>query len=172
VERNDGRRAAPRTSTQRGPVARLRKNRSAARFARATSCGGVVIRHGQQGPEIVLGSRQRERLGTSWTLPKGTPSGGESAEETALREVMEETGLEVRVVAPIGPIDYYFTQSGTRIHKTVHFFLMEPVGGDLGAHDHEFDEVRWMPVGTALEMMTFPTERQIVEQALPLAGVA
>lgn len=108
----------------------------------------------------------------SWTLPKGTPSGNESAEQTALREVTEETGLDVRIIAPVGPIEYYFSQDGTRIHKTVHYFLMEAVGGDLAAHDHEFDEVRWVPIETARTMMTFPTERQIVEQALPLAGVA
>jgi 8-oxo-dGTP pyrophosphatase MutT (NUDIX family) len=171
VGRENGRPAAPCASTQRGPVARLKKSRPAARFARATSCGGVVIRHGPEGPEIVLGSRQRERLGESWTLPKGTPSGDESVEETALREVTEETGLDVRIVAPVGPVEYYFTQDGTRIHKTVHYFLMESVGGDLAAHDHEFDEVRWVPIETARTMMTFPTEREIVEQALPLAGV-
>lgn len=153
-------------------MARLKKRRPAARFARATSCGGVVIRHGPKGLELVLGSRQRERLGVSWTLPKGTPDGNESAEQTALREVTEETGLDVRIIAPVGPIEYYFSQDGTRIHKTVHYFLMEAVGGDLAAHDHEFDEVRWVPIETARTMMTFPTERQIVEQALPLAGVA
>lgn len=165
-------RRAARASPQRGSVARLKKSRSAARFARATSCGGVVLRRGQDGLEIILGSRQRERLGLSWTLPKGTPTEQESEEQTALREVAEETGLEVRILAPIGPIDYYFTQNGTRIHKTVHYFLMEAVGGDMAAHDHEFDEVRWVPLETARTMMTFPTEREIVEQALPIAATA
>ena len=153
-------------------MARLRKGRPAARFARATSCGGVVIRHGSAGPEIVLGRRRRERAGVSWTLPKGTPAADESPEQTALREVAEETGLEVRIVAPVGPIEYFFTQNGTRIHKTVHYFLMEPVGGDLSGHDHEFDDVRWVPLETARTIMTFATEREIVEQALPLAGAA
>src|SRR3712207_7369442 len=59
---------------------------------------------------------------------KGTPSGAETTEQTALREAAEETGLEVRIAAPVGPIEYFFTQSGTRIHKTVHFFLMEEIG--------------------------------------------
>ena len=153
-------------------MARLKKGRPAGRFERATSCGGVVIRHAPTGPEIVLGSRRRERAGVSWTLPKGTPDGDESAEQTALREVAEETGLEVRIVAPVGPIEYFFTQNGTRIHKTVHYFLMESIGGDLAEHDHEFDDVRWVPLETARTMMTFATEREIVEQALPLAGVA
>ncbi len=107
----------------------------------------------------------------TWVLPKGTPDADETTEQTALREVAEETGLEVRIVAPVGAIDYFFTQSGTRIHKTVHFFLMEPTGGRLEDHDHEFDEVRWVPLEEARALLSFPTERQIVEQALEVAGL-
>lgn len=136
--------------------------------ARATSAGGVVVRHGGSGTELVLGRRRRERDGVTWSLPKGTPDTDETIEQTALREVEEETGLQVRIVAPIGPIEYYFVQSGTRIHKTVHYFLMEAVGGDLTLHDHEFDEVRWVSLGDARQLMTFPTERGVVELAWPL----
>jgi len=116
--------------------------------------------------------RQRERNGASWVLPKGTPSDGESAEETALREVWEETGLEVRILDHVGSIEYFFTQDGVRIHKTVHFFLMESTGGNLAEHDHEFEDVRWVPLDEARELMTFATERQIVEQAMASAGAA
>lgn len=115
--------------------------------------------------------RRRERSGVTWALPKGTPTANETIEETALREVAEETGLEVRIVAPVGAINYFFTQSGERIHKTVHFFLMEPVGGSLEGHDHEFEEVRFFSVAEALSLLSFPTERQLVEQALGLAGL-
>ena len=115
--------------------------------------------------------RRRQRDGVSWTLPKGTPDGAETVEQTALREVTEETGLEVHILAPIGAIDYFFTQDGERIHKTVHFFLMEPTGGSLEQHDHEFDDVRFFPVAEALTLLTFPTERQLVEQALAQAGI-
>ncbi|MFN8521279.1 MAG: NUDIX hydrolase [Chloroflexota bacterium] len=140
--------------------------------ARATSAGGVVLRQGASGTELVLGRRRRERDGMTWSLPKGTPNGGETIEQTALREVEEETGLQVRILAPIGPIEYYFVQSGTRIHKTVHYYLMEAVGGDLKLHDHEFDEVRWVRTDDASTLMTFPTEREVVARALPLADEA
>ena len=90
--------------------------------------------------------RRRGRDAVTWTLPKGTPDTGETIEETALREVREETGLEVRIVAPLPSIEYDFVQGGTRIHKTVHYFLMEPTGGDLARHDHEFERVRWVAV--------------------------
>ena len=139
--------------------------------SRATSCGGVVIRTIGDAPELCLGMRRRDRNGDSWTLPKGTPDGGETVEQTALREVTEETGLEVRILAPVGAIDYFFTMAGERIHKTVHFFLMEPIGGSLDQHDHEFEDVKFFPVQEALNMLTFPTERQLVEQALTLAGL-
>lgn len=108
----------------------------------------------------------------TWSLPKGTPTGAETSAETALREVEEETGLQVRIVAPVDSIHYFFVQSGRRIHKTVHYFLMEPVGGDLSQHDHEFDEVRWFDIAEAEAVMSFPTERQIVAKALPIAGIA
>lgn len=169
-------RIPPAAAAQRRAVARLSEQarRSQPRVgdtARATSCGGIVLRDANGTTEICLGRRQRAlgRSRTTWTLPKGTPDEGESIDETALREVAEETGLEVRILAPVGAIDYFFTQSGERIHKTVHYFLMEATGGSLGAHDHEFDEVRWMPIDDARRLMTFETERQIVEEALPMA---
>lgn len=131
------------------------------------SAGGLVVKFEHPEPELLLGRRNRVRDGMTWTLPKGTPSEGESVEETALREVREETGLEVRIVEPVGSIHYRFTQSGTRIRKTVHHYLMVPVGGDLAAHDHEFDEVRWVPLSEAEHLLSYETEREIVERARP-----
>jgi 8-oxo-dGTP pyrophosphatase MutT (NUDIX family) len=139
-------------------VARLRR-------ATATSAGGIVVRTIAGVPHVVAGLRRRERDGGSWTLPKGTPNLPETLEETALREVAEETGLEVRIVAPIDRIEYEFVQGGAKIHKTVHYWLMEPIGGDLARHDHEFDEVRWVPLADAPGLLTFETERALVERA-------
>ena len=135
------------------------------RTATATSAGGIVVRLDGAGHQLVVGSRRRERDGRTWTLPKGTPDPGESTEQTALREVAEETGLEVRITAPLDSIEYWFVQRGTRIHKTVHYFLMEPTGGDLARHDHEFEEVRWVGFEQARTMLTFETERELVEKA-------
>jgi 8-oxo-dGTP pyrophosphatase MutT (NUDIX family) len=135
------------------------------RTSTATSAGGIVVRYVSGAPWLVVGSRRRERDGRTWTLPKGTPNAGESREETAVREVEEETGLKVRISGPLDSIEYTFVQSGTRIHKTVHYFLMDPVGGDLAGHDHEFDEVRWIPFEAAATMLTFETERALVAAA-------
>ena len=135
------------------------------RTATATSAGGIVVRYEAGRPQLVIGSRRRERDGRTWTLPKGTPERGETIEETALREVAEETGLLVRITGPLEDIEYRFVQSGTRIHKTVHYFLMEPVGGSLDRHDHEFDQVRWIDFADAPAMLTFETERALVAHA-------
>jgi len=135
------------------------------RTAAATSAGGIVVRKEQKGPSLVVGMRRRDRDLATWTLPKGTPDPGETVEETAIREVTEETGLEVRIVAPLPSIEYTFVQSGTRIYKTVHYFLMEPVGGDLSRHDREFERVRWVSFDEAPALLTFPTERALVATA-------
>jgi 8-oxo-dGTP pyrophosphatase MutT (NUDIX family) len=140
------------------------------RAVTATSAGGIVIRHDSGRAWIVVGSRRRERDGWTWTLPKGTPKPGESREETALREVAEETGLEVRITAPFDSIEYRFVQGGQRIHKTVHYFLMAPVGGDLAGHDHEFEQVRWITFAEASSLLTFETERALVARAAEFAG--
>ena len=65
----------------------------------------------------------------------------------------EETGLEVAILETIGDVEYWFMQAGTRIHKVVHYFLMEPTGGALDRHDHEFDEVRWVDLAEAERLM-------------------
>ena len=139
------------------------------RSARATSAGGVVHRTAPAGTEIALVHRLKPAL---WALPKGTPQAGETLEETALRETREETGLEVEIEQPITSIRYFFVRGRTRFAKTVHFFLMRPVGGDLSLHDHEFDEVRWWPLEEAIELVTYPTERSVLERAAALLAVS
>ncbi len=109
--------------------------------------------------------RRRGRDSVTWTLPKGTPDPGESVEETALREVGEETGLQVRIIEQLPSIEYAFVQDGTRIHKTVHYFLMEQTGGDLSRHDHEFERVRWVRFDEAPALLSFATERELVAAA-------
>jgi len=139
------------------------------RTARATSAGGVVTRTVDGRLEVALVHRRSPRL---WALPKGTPDSGETLEETALRETREETGLEVKIDAPISSIRYVFVRGSTRFHKTVHFFLMRSTGGSPDDHDAEFDEVRWLPLDEALALLTHATERSILERAAAMVGDA
>jgi 8-oxo-dGTP pyrophosphatase MutT (NUDIX family) len=130
--------------------------------ATATSAGGIVVRYQDSKPQFVVRRRRRERDGQTWTLPKGTPIEGETLEQTAIREVCEETGLTVRIVSPLDAINYTFVQRGLRIHKTVHYFMMEPTGGALEGHDYEFEEVRWIAFDEAPSLLSFETERSLV----------
>ena len=132
------------------------------RTARATSAGGVVHRSVDGRTQVILVHRRAPVL---WALPKGTPDSGETVEETALRETREETGLEVEIEEQLRSIRYYFVRGSTRFHKTVHFFLMRPIGGSIDAHDAEFDEVRWVDLPEAIALLNHATERSVVEEA-------
>src|SRR5256885_11005949 len=126
------------------------------RRRRSTAAGGVVLRHGEHGTEVALLGRVNDG---SWVFPKGTPAAGESLEDTALREVREETGLEVRIVRPLGEMTYSFVAGPERIHKVVHFFLMEATGGHPSLHDGEDDQVPGVPVLQSRPEQALRTQR-------------
>lgn len=127
------------------------------------SAGGVVYRRDDTGGiEIVICGRTSDGV---WGLPKGTPDPGETIEQTAVREVSEETGLQVRIVGKIGVVEYWFARQGVRYHKWVHHFLMQSTGGDTSQHDLEYDKVEWRPVEDALRTLTFRNEAKMVEKA-------
>ncbi len=135
------------------------------RVEQAVSAGGVVYRYGDEGIEIVLCGRTAERL---WALPKGTPEPDESIEQTAIREVTEETGLGVAIVDDLGSVEYDFARpaQGVRFEKRVYHYLMRPDGaGSVNAHDAEYDRVEWFPIDEALRLMTYRSEAQIVRRA-------
>ncbi len=164
-------------------------NRAATR--RLISCGGVLYRYPFGGGlEFLLVGRQHPPL---WALPKGTPHDGETIEQTALREIEEETGVLGQIVAPLGSITYTFrtpprgvvlpwrtprSQDGrgetatpnTRFHKTVHHFLLRPVAGDTALHDAEYDFARWLPAADALSAVSHENERAVLRRALSLLG--
>ena len=130
---------------------------------RDVSAGGVVYRRSEDGPiEVVLVGRRRPKR---WALPKGTPEVGETLEGTAIREVGEETGLLVRIEQPLDQIQYWFVWGGVRHFKTVHFYLMQMIGGDTANHDGEYDVVQWFPIGEALRRLSYPNEARVVDKA-------
>lgn len=132
---------------------------------RLISSGGVVHRSESEDTQIVLCHRKNPNI---WCLPKGTPDFGETLEDTAMREVLEETGLSVIIDSPLGTIEYSFSNRHDKsfFRKTVYFFLMHPVGGSLADHDCEFDDVFWLPIERAIQLMTYPNEIGVVEKAV------
>lgn len=120
-----------------------------------------------EGVEVVLVGFLRD---DTWTLPKGTPAGGETVEETALREVREETGIQARIVADLGSIQYSFARRGVRFNKEVRHFLMEATGGHVTLHDAEYDEARWFALTDVVARLAYVNEAEVVRRALPLIG--
>lgn len=151
-------------------VSRADRSRHSSRRLRAVeehSAGGLVVnaRH-----EVVLIGRRNRRGSLLWSLPKGHIEQGENAEQTAVREIHEETGVWGRVVAGIGSIDFWFVAGSCRVHKTVQHFLLEFVAGELCSDDHEVAAVAWVPMQDLEAKLAYRDERRLAVRAGDLAG--
>ncbi|WP_301546800.1 NUDIX hydrolase [Gordonia sp. X0973] len=159
---------------QRGDQPRGDRNRNRSRTAprlrtmRETSAGGLVVsdlsRPYDELSAVLIGRVDR-RGRMMWSLPKGHIETGETAEQTAIREVAEETGISGSVVAPLGKIDYWFVSEGRRIHKTVHHYLLRSTGGELSDADYEVAEVAWVPLVELPKRLTYSDERRLARMA-------
>lgn len=128
------------------------------------SAGGVVVRDGEV---IVIVPTRRGAQGQKvLALPKGHVDPGETADQTALREVREETGVEARIVEKLGDVRYFYQREGKRIFKRVTFYLLAYRGGSLEDHDDEVEEARWMPLAEAVAALSYDGEREMAERAL------
>lgn len=99
-------------------------------------------------------------------LPKGHPEAGETAEQAAIREVREETGVSAELIEPLGEVEYTYERRGRRIAKRVAFFLFEYRSGDLADHDHEIEDARWMRLEDAAARLSYDGEREMVRRVL------
>jgi 8-oxo-dGTP pyrophosphatase MutT (NUDIX family) len=136
---------------------------------REFSAGGVLVRR-LRGAWHVAAIRPGGKPDGVWALPKGRIEPGDSGEETALREVREETGAHGRSLGKLGDVRYVYTWSGERIFKVVSFFLVRYAGGRLGdippAFRHEVAEVRWLPLADAPGLLAYKGEQEMAERAL------
>jgi 8-oxo-dGTP pyrophosphatase MutT (NUDIX family) len=132
------------------------------------SAGGVVVRDGRC--VVIVPTRRAADGSKVLALPKGHPDGGESAADAALREVREETGVDATLVEKLGDVRYWYMRGGRRIAKRVEFFLFEYLGGDVGDHDHEVEDARWMPLEEAARSLTYQGEREMALRALSRAA--
>jgi 8-oxo-dGTP pyrophosphatase MutT (NUDIX family) len=135
------------------------------RTARAVSAGGVVLAELRPDAPVALVAHRSVRGTLQWTLPKGAQEQGETIEQTALREVREETGLEPELLGPLDTIDYWFVWAPerTRYHKFVHYFLMRAVGGDFSFRDQEMEDAAWFEPAQARRQMSFGNERRLLD---------
>jgi RimJ/RimL family protein N-acetyltransferase/8-oxo-dGTP pyrophosphatase MutT (NUDIX family) len=141
------------------------------------SAGGVVMREDEDKRiQVALVGRISENL---WALPKGTPDYDETIEQTAIREVQEETGLDVELVSSIDATSYSFIRSkhnhrlsdrenpraNVKVNKTVYWYLMKASGGGFQQHDHEYDVACWSDLDAALKKLTYDSEAKIARSA-------
>ena len=160
-------------STSRGRSGGRRAGRPAERRRRLrtvdeTSAGGLVVDHAAGAAAVIGRLDRRGRL--LWSLPKGHIEVGETAEQAAVREVEEETGIIGRVVAPLGTIDFWFVAEDRRVHKTVHHFLLSALGGELSDEDVEVAEVAWVPLAELESRLAYADERRLIRRATELLG--
>jgi 8-oxo-dGTP pyrophosphatase MutT (NUDIX family) len=130
-----------------------------------TSAGGLVVDLDGDVPRGALIGRIDRRGRLLWSLPKGHVEPGETAEQAAIREVQEETGISGEILASLGTIDFWFIAEGRRVHKTVHHFLLRAVGGELSDADIEVSEVAWVPLPEIAGQLAYPDERGLVDAA-------
>jgi len=126
------------------------------------SSGGAVIALRDGRPHVALiATRGRTR----WGLPKGAVTEGETSEQAALREVLEETGLEAKIVKPLDTIEYFFRVGDTLIRKRVDFYLMTHTGGTMTPQLSEVDDVEWVELSQAISRASFDSEKKLLEMA-------
>jgi 8-oxo-dGTP pyrophosphatase MutT (NUDIX family) len=126
------------------------------------SSGGAVIQFRDGMPFVALIATRR---GTRWGLPKGAVASGETSQQAALREVLEETGLIADITRPLDTIEYYFRAGDSLIRKRVDFYLMLYVGGTLTPQLSEVDDAQWFPLSEAVERASFESERKLLQDA-------
>ena len=129
-----------------------------------TSAGGLVVDRKADPQRAALIGRHDRRGRLMWSLPKGHLEAGETAEQAAIREVEEETGIQGRILAPLGTIDFWFVADGRRIHKTVHHFLLESTGGEICADDPEVAEVQWVDLTEIPSRLAYADERRLLDE--------
>jgi 8-oxo-dGTP pyrophosphatase MutT (NUDIX family)/phosphohistidine phosphatase SixA len=125
------------------------------------AAGAVVWRDGPEEPEVLTVHRTKHQ---DWTLPKGKLDPGERLPTTAVRELLEETAVAVRLGLPLPKVSYPFGDApGT---KEVSYWVGRPVGDPDAVReaDHEVDEVRWVPVSQVPELLTYEPDRDLVAQ--------
>lgn len=129
-----------------------------------TSSGGVIYKKENNVPEIALIA---VKGGDVWCLPKGIIEKGEQPDQTAVREVREETGLHGSIISKIGDISYwyYLKDENAKCRKTVHFYLMEYISGNVKDHNFEVDDVSWFPLNEAMMKVSYKGDREIVTKA-------
>lgn len=151
----------PKRRSSDGPTTFASLDAQELPVVREYSAGGLVF--DDQGRVAIIARHSRSGH-LEWCLPKGHIEKGETPQQTAVREVHEETGILGEVVDSIATIDYWFTGSTQRVHKLVHHYALRQIGGELtveGDPDHEAEEAIWVKFEDLDDVLSYPNERKI-----------
>ncbi|KKQ34508.1 MAG: MutT/nudix family protein [Microgenomates group bacterium GW2011_GWA2_37_6] len=142
------------------------------------SAGGIVFRQAQDfGSKPQFSEKRIEILVCQhsqhhgWVFPKGLIGDhveNEQKEETAVREVKEETGIDAKIKKELTPVSYWYVLDEEKVKKTVYYFIMKYVGGDITNHDHEMEEVEWIEYNDVLDKLTYPSDKKVWKEAREL----
>jgi 8-oxo-dGTP diphosphatase len=131
------------------------------------SSGGVIFKKENNTFYVALIAVKNKSL---WTLPKGLVDKGEKVEESAIREVKEETGLTGEIVGMIGEKSYWFyiKDQNSRCKKKVTYFLMRYIEGNIEDFCWEVDEARWFEINEAIKKVSYKSDKEILQKAKEL----
>lgn len=131
---------------------------------REFSAGGIVFNNGK----VLLTKHSQNK---HWSFPKGLLDHPEqTTEESALREVKEEGGVEAEILSKVGYSKYVYTFNGEKIFKIVTYFLMKYISGDPKDHDWEVEEAGWYTPEDALKQLSFSQDKVLLKKALEIYG--
>ncbi|OGF99459.1 hypothetical protein A2Y99_00330 [Candidatus Gottesmanbacteria bacterium RBG_13_37_7] len=141
-------------------------------FKKPDCAGGQTTNNKKQKKEEVLWLVAQHSQHKGWVFPKGLIGDhkkGETSEETAVREVEEETGVKGKIILKLEkPATYFYTWKGEKMFKTVYYFLMEYIGGDVKNHDFEMSAVEWLETKEVKKRLTYKSDKLAFEEALRL----
>ncbi|MFI5265154.1 MAG: NUDIX hydrolase [Candidatus Levyibacteriota bacterium] len=134
------------------------------------SAGGVVFKV-ESGSILILVSQHSFHHG--WVFPKGLIGDkehikDEGKEETAVREVKEETGADAEIAEALKPITYWYVMDQQKRKKTVYYFIMKYVGGDITQHDNEMEAVEFLPMDQVIDRLTYKNDKNVFKEARPI----
>lgn len=134
------------------------------------SAGGVVFKIEDNSIYILV---SKHSFHHGWVFPKGLIGDkdhikDEKKEDTAIREVKEETGAEGEIIQELTPVTYWYVLEGVKRKKTVYYFIMKYIGGDITQHDHEMEEVEWLPINEVEARLTYKSDKDTFKEALPI----
>ena len=141
---------------------------------RIFSAGGIILRpvqhaQGKQAWEVLVTQHSKHK---GWDFPKGHREIYESEEQTALREVEEETGIKAEIIEKVGKTEYFYYEEGSKVLKTVEYFLMKYVSGETKPQDLEVLEVKWFDPAQAMELLSFKKDKDMLALCLNNTSLA